>query len=188
MKNNFNVDNNVFSSQRVDNIAILRFKNNPLFQMTDIGNKTTLFEFLDYLSDNDKISVILIDDSEQKVNSADYVDLFRQIERMGIQERVERMAFSRFCNAVNQFIIKLVNCSKFIIHSDNGLIISLFMNISLACDYRIVDEDSSFQNSFFELGLVPKGGGTFFLPRMIGANRAREVLFSMDTISANKAL
>ena len=50
-----------------------------------------------------------------------------------------------------------------VIHADSGNVLPLFLNISLAADYRITADNTMFQNPSLEYGLVPKGGGAFFL-------------------------
>jgi len=60
-----------------------------------------------------------------------------------------------------------VNLNKIVVHADGGRVIPLFMNVSLACDYRIVADNTVFQNPCIELGLAPKGGSGFFLSKML---------------------
>jgi enoyl-CoA hydratase/carnithine racemase len=71
---------------------------------------------------------------------------------------------------------------------DSGQVIPMFLNFSLACDYRIVSEDTLFQNPCIELGLIPKGGGAFFLPRIVGLRKAYEILLSIEDLPASQAL
>lgn len=78
--------------------------------------------------------------------------------------------------------------NKITVHADSGKVISLFLNVSLACNYRIVADDTVFENPCLKLGLVPKGGGAFLLPKMLGASRALEILLSEEDIPAQKAL
>jgi len=63
----------------------------------------------------------------------------------------------------------------------------LFLNVSLACDYRIVADDTVFQNPYFKLGLVPIGGGAFFLSRRLGRSKALEILLADKDITADEA-
>jgi 2-(1,2-epoxy-1,2-dihydrophenyl)acetyl-CoA isomerase len=62
------------------------------------------------------------------------------------------------------------------------------MNISLACDYRIIGDNTFFQNPYLNLGLVPKGGGAFFLSRLLGYSKASELLLADKDITAEEAL
>jgi enoyl-CoA hydratase/carnithine racemase len=60
--------------------------------------------------------------------------------------------------------------------------------VSLACDYRIVSDNTVFKNFHLELGLVPKGGSAFFLSKMLGFSKAYEILLSEEEITAQEAL
>lgn len=91
-------------------------------------------------------------------------------------------------NAVNQFILGITELNKIVIHADTRKSISLFLNVSLASDYRIVTENSVFHNLHLELGLVPKGGEAFFLSKMLGLSKACEILLSAESITAQEAL
>ena len=91
-------------------------------------------------------------------------------------------------NAVDQFILKIVELNKIVVHADGGRVISMFLNVSLACDYRIVADNTVFQNPCLEFGLVPKGGGAFFLSRMLGLKKASETLLSAEEITAQEAM
>jgi enoyl-CoA hydratase/carnithine racemase len=90
-------------------------------------------------------------------------------------------------NAVDQIILKIVDLDKFVIHADGGQIISLFLNISLACDYRIISDNTVYKNPYLDLGMAPKGGGAFFLSRMLGYRKAYDILLSDQDITAHTA-
>jgi enoyl-CoA hydratase/carnithine racemase len=58
----------------------------------------------------------------------------------------------------------------------------------MMCDIRIASERASFAESFVQIGLIPGDGGTWFLPRAIGYERAAEMTFTGDRIDADTAL
>ena len=60
--------------------------------------------------------------------------------------------------------------------------------LALACDFRIASETAKFGLSEVKIGAIPGGGGTQRLPRLIGAAKAKEMLFTGDPISAGDAL
>ena len=64
----------------------------------------------------------------------------------------------------------------------------MFLNMSLACDYRIVANDTTFQKPYFELEMLPKGGGPFFLCNLLGYSKTKQLLMSEKEISASEAL
>ena len=77
---------------------------------------------------------------------------------------------------------------KLVIYADCGEVIPLFLNIGLACDYRIVAENTTFKKPYFELGMLPKGGSAFFLCRLLGYRQAKQWLMSEKAIGAAQAL
>ncbi len=61
-------------------------------------------------------------------------------------------------------------------------------DLALACDLRVVSPAASFQEIFVRIGLMPDGGGTFFLPRLVGLGRALELMMLGDPLPAPRAL
>jgi 2-(1,2-epoxy-1,2-dihydrophenyl)acetyl-CoA isomerase len=61
-------------------------------------------------------------------------------------------------------------------------------NLALACDYRLASDQASIGQVFHKLGLVPDWGGTFFLPRLVGASKALELIWSARMVPAAEAL
>ena len=60
--------------------------------------------------------------------------------------------------------------------------------LALACDFRIASETAKFGLPEIKIGAFPGGGGTQRLPRLIGASKAKELIFTGDPISAEQAL
>jgi 2-(1,2-epoxy-1,2-dihydrophenyl)acetyl-CoA isomerase len=61
-------------------------------------------------------------------------------------------------------------------------------DLSLACDLRVLAEDAYLQEKFVNIGLMPDGGGSFFLSRLVGIGRALEFLMLGTRIDAALAL
>jgi 2-(1,2-epoxy-1,2-dihydrophenyl)acetyl-CoA isomerase len=60
-------------------------------------------------------------------------------------------------------------------------------DLALACDVRIVSDRAFFGELFVLRGLMPDGGGTWFLPRIVGLGRALELLYTGDRVDAAEA-
>ena len=114
---------------------------------------------------------------------AEYIAFYKNLLRSGFAQK----SLSRMYNAINQFILMLRDLNKMVIHADSGNVILLFMNISLACDYRIVADNTVYQNPNIELGVVPEGGSVFFLSKMLGAVTASRILLSGEDVTAIQA-
>ena len=85
-------------------------------------------------------------------------------------------------------IIELIrNIQKPVIAAVNGVAAGAGANIALACDITIAKESASFIQAFSKIGLIPDSGGTFFLPRMIGTQKALALMMTGDKISSNEA-
>ena len=87
----------------------------------------------------------------------------------------------------NPIIMRLRNIEKPIIGAINGVAAGAGANIALACDITFASDKASFIQSFSSIGLIPDSGGTFFLPRLIGMQRAAAHMFLADKFTAAKA-
>ncbi len=87
----------------------------------------------------------------------------------------------------NPIIEKLRNIEKPIIAAVNGVAAGAGANIALACDIVFAKESASFIQAFSKIGLIPDSGGTFFLPRLIGAQKAMALMMTGDKVGAKEA-
>lgn len=87
----------------------------------------------------------------------------------------------------NPIISRIRNIEKPVIAAVNGVAAGAGANIALACDIVIASEHASFIQAFSKIGLVPDSGGTFFLPRLIGFNKASALMMLGDKVSASEA-
>jgi enoyl-CoA hydratase/carnithine racemase len=70
----------------------------------------------------------------------------------------------------------------------DGAAVGYGCDLALACDLRIGTERTRFGEVFVKRGLMPDGGGTFSLPRLVGVGKALELMFTGDLIGADEAL
>ncbi len=87
----------------------------------------------------------------------------------------------------NPIISKIRNLSKPVIAAVNGIAAGAGANIALCCDIIIAAQSASFIQAFSKIGLIPDSGGTFFLPRLIGFQKASALMMLGDKISAEEA-
>ncbi|MEM9837203.1 MAG: enoyl-CoA hydratase-related protein [Bacteroidota bacterium] len=84
-------------------------------------------------------------------------------------------------------IEQLRSIEKPILAAVNGVAAGAGANIALACDVVIAHEKASFIQAFSKIGLVPDSGGTYFLPRLIGFQRALALAMLGDKVTAQEA-
>lgn len=87
----------------------------------------------------------------------------------------------------NPIITRIRTIEKPIIAAVNGVAAGAGANIALACDLTIATESASFIQAFSKIGLIPDSGGTFFLPRLVGMQKALALMMTADKISATDA-
>lgn len=87
----------------------------------------------------------------------------------------------------NPIILRLRNIEKPIIAAVNGVAAGAGANIALACDLTIAKNSASFIQAFSKIGLIPDSGGTFFLPRIIGAQKALALMMTGEKVTAQQA-
>jgi 2-(1,2-epoxy-1,2-dihydrophenyl)acetyl-CoA isomerase len=87
----------------------------------------------------------------------------------------------------NPIINRIRKIEKPIIAAVNGVAAGAGANIALACDVVVASEKASFIQAFSKIGLIPDSGGTFFLPRLIGFQKASALMMLGDKVSAGEA-
>lgn len=87
----------------------------------------------------------------------------------------------------NPIITRIRNINKPVIAAVNGVAAGAGANIALACDIVVASESASFIQAFSKIGLVPDSAGTFFLPRLIGFQKASALMMLGDKVGAKEA-
>jgi 2-(1,2-epoxy-1,2-dihydrophenyl)acetyl-CoA isomerase len=87
----------------------------------------------------------------------------------------------------NPIIKQIYEIEKPVIAGVNGVAAGAGANIALACDIVVASEKASFVQAFSKIGLIPDSGGTYFLPRLIGLQKASALMMLGDKITADEA-
>jgi 2-(1,2-epoxy-1,2-dihydrophenyl)acetyl-CoA isomerase len=88
----------------------------------------------------------------------------------------------------NPIVERIRNIEKPIVAAVNGVAAGAGANIALACDIIVASENASFIQAFSKIGLIPDSAGTFFLPRLVGFQKASALMMLGDKVSAREAL
>ncbi len=85
-------------------------------------------------------------------------------------------------------IIRKIRClEKPVIAAVNGVAAGAGASIALCCDIIVAKESASFVQAFSKIGLIPDSGATFFLPRLIGSQKATAIMMTADKINSKEA-
>lgn len=176
-------DFNFFSSRLDGEVLHITFRDNLLEHLANLSKRDVISNFASHVLQSEEIKVILLSSDFQEAGCEVYTRFL--LDRN--QDR-DRSGFHRLLNITNQLILGITGLDRIVIHACQGNMISLFLNISLACDYRIAADTTVFCNPYLDLGLIPMGGGPYFLSKMLGTGKALETLLLNRDIDAEKAL
>ena len=87
----------------------------------------------------------------------------------------------------HRVVLALREMPKPVIAAVRGVAAGISCNIALACDMRIASDDARFIEAFARIGLVPDGGGGYFLPRLVGVGKAMEMAMLADEVTGAEA-
>jgi enoyl-CoA hydratase/carnithine racemase len=90
-------------------------------------------------------------------------------------------------DALHAMIRAIVGAPKPVVAAIDGPAVGFGCDLALACDLRVLSTEGYLQESFAKIGLMPDGGGTFWLPRLIGMGRALEMILLGDPVRAEEA-
>lgn len=94
----------------------------------------------------------------------------------------------KFCELGHQAMQAIESCRKPVIAAVNGFCLGGGLELALSCDFIYASENAKLGLPEVNLGIFPGFGGTQRLPRLIGKNRAKELIFTARMLSAQEAL
>ena len=162
-----------------DNIALITFNRPKALNALNDALIGELSDALDDISDNADIRVLILTGAGDKsfVAGADITELAKF-------NPLEAKLFSEKGHAA---IFKLQALSIPVIAAVNGFALGGGSEIALACDFIYASENGKFGLPEITLGIIPGFGGTQRLPRLIGQNVAKELIFTGKMIAAEEA-
>lgn len=129
-------------------------------------------------NEDDEIKVIVLSGNGRAFSAGGDVKAMGSRESIGTYEHLGKM---------NDLVLAMKNTDKPVIAAVHGYAAGAAFNLALASDIILAAEDTKFILSFSKVGLVPDGGGSYFLPRIIGPYRTKELLYSAEPLLAEEA-
>ena len=88
---------------------------------------------------------------------------------------------------LNRMVLRLVDFPRPTVAMVDGYAVGAGTNLALCCDLVLASDRAKFGELFNKIGLVPDGGGTWLLSRLVGLARAKELIFTGDVLDAPEA-
>ncbi|HMJ15904.1 MAG TPA: enoyl-CoA hydratase-related protein [Polyangiaceae bacterium] len=107
--------------------------------------------------------------------------------REGLSASPDRTLDERI-DELHDVVRGIVHAPKPFVAEVNGGAVGFGADLALACDLRVLSSTGYIQEKFVKIGLMPDGGGTFWMPRLVGIGRALEYLMLGTKIEASLAL
>ena len=162
-----------------DSIALITFNRPKALNALNGALIDELSDALDNVAANEDVKVLILTGSGDKsfVAGADITELatFNPLQGKLFSEKGQAAIF------------KLESLSIPVIAAVNGFALGGGSEIALACDFIYASENAKFGLPEITLGIIPGFGGTQRLPRLIGQNAAKELIFTGKMISAAEA-
>jgi enoyl-CoA hydratase len=164
--------------QRRGPVAIVTINRPEKRNALNIQTRTEGAAVLDELRGDDSVRVVILTGAGDKAFIAG-ADISEFAQRTAISQREVMLEPSLF-NAIDSF-------PKPIIAMVNGYCLGGGCEVALACDIRIAGEKASFGQPEINLGIIPGGGGTQRLTRLLGEGKAMEMILTGEIIDAQTA-
>ncbi len=163
-----------------NNVAYLTLNRPEVFNSFNREMALSFQEKLDHCKDNaDVRAIVIIGEGKAFCAGQDIAEITNPELNPGFKAILDEH--------YNPIITRIRAIEKPIIAAVNGVAAGAGANIALACDIVIAHEKASFIQAFSKIGLIPDSAGTFFLPRLIGFQKASALMLLGDKVGAVEA-
>jgi len=178
------MSDSLISSSSADGVGTITLDRPHMLNALNLAMAQQFLRALARLGRDDTVRVIVIRGAG-KVFSAggDVKEMLNDVRR-----GEDRAAYFRApLAAFGEMVLAVRDTPRPVVAAVHGAVAGVAFNLMLACDLRIATETARFTQAFIKLGLSPDGGGTWFLPRLVGYARASELALLPTELDASTA-
>ena len=147
------------------------------------GMQDSMYRVVENVSRDETVRVLIITGAGRAFCSgADVKAMAEGFDRPAPQERPREPVTERI-----SLHVLMQKCEKPIIAAVNGAAAGGGLDLALACDIRIASDKARFAELYIRRGMIPATGGTYYLPRLVGIDKACQLIWTGDMIDAREA-
>jgi 2-(1,2-epoxy-1,2-dihydrophenyl)acetyl-CoA isomerase len=165
---------------RSDAVATITLNRPEARNALDIAMRRELVAALDEVEADEAARVLVLTGAGGHFCSGGDVKTMREKRSTAAEGRAR-------VELLNAMVKRLVDFPKPTIAMVDGYAVGAGSNLALCCDLIVASDRAKFGELFWKIGLVPDGGGTWLLSRVVGLARAKELIFTADVIDAAEA-
>jgi 2-(1,2-epoxy-1,2-dihydrophenyl)acetyl-CoA isomerase len=166
---------------KVDGIATLTMNRPEARNALDVPMREELVDALDEIERDAAVRVVIL------TGAGGHFSAGGDVKTMAARRHTAAEGRARV-ELLNRFVLRLFNFPKPTIAMVDGFAVGAGCNIALGCDMIVASDRAKFGEVFLRIGLVPDGGGTWLLQRMVGLAKAKEMVLTAEIIDAAEAL
>ncbi|MCH1627102.1 enoyl-CoA hydratase [Fredinandcohnia quinoae] len=161
-------------------IAHLTLNRPQVLNAMDVDMLKELVQKLKEVAVNDEIDILILSGSGRGFSAGGDIK--------SMLSSSDESAFSPIMETISEMMTTLYTMPKLVISAIHGPAAGLGLSFALAADYIIADTHSVLAMNFIGIGLIPDGGGHFFMQKRLGESKAKQVIWDGKQMSADEAL
>lgn len=181
------IENNSFVCRREKEFAVITLKEQAMEILTTVRAKEELMSVLSSIDNASDIKGLSVMYSDEYPGDTEYKNFLKDLLEGRLHEGKTRY-FQTYQTSIHQFMNIIFNFSVPIVCGMNGNIAPDSFGMSLAYDFRLATEKSTFIFPNLHLGFPPSGVLSYFLIRNIGRFKAVDILLTKSNLSSVEAL
>ncbi|MFD2924369.1 enoyl-CoA hydratase [Halobacillus naozhouensis] len=164
--------------EQEDSFIHLRFNRGEKYNALNVEMLQELAEAVQVVKEHEAQIVVFSGTGDGFCAGGD-ITMMKEIHEPDVYEQV--------MNDIETIVTTIFNMPKIVIAAVHGPVVGLGLSLALAADYLIADADANISMNFIGIGLVPDGGGHFFLEQRLGTHRAKHFAWEGRSLRAKEA-
>jgi 2-(1,2-epoxy-1,2-dihydrophenyl)acetyl-CoA isomerase len=160
-------------------VATLSLNRPEVLNAMDVPMLREIVEKLKEVKNNDSIDVLVLTGSGRGFSAGGDIK--------SMLSSTDESAFLPVMETISEMMVTLYSLPKLVISAIHGPAAGLGLSFALAADYIIAEKQSKLAMNFIGIGLIPDGGGHFFLERRVGETKTKQIIWDGKAMETEEA-